>query len=90
MKRSRFSLSLSEDDSEIQEASVKLSEFIDTLTRVKNKYGNIPLCVATPYCISTLQPEDISLKIIKRDDYDVQINMESAEYLSISLGEFEK
>jgi hypothetical protein len=86
MKRSRFSLSFSEDDSEIQDDSVKLSEFINTLTKVKNQYGDIPLCAATNDCISTIQPEEILLKIIKRADYDVQINMESANYLSISFG----
>ncbi|HMP28383.1 MAG TPA: hypothetical protein PKD85_02215 [Saprospiraceae bacterium] len=86
MKRSLLSISSDNFYSEEGlEPDITITDLIEKLKKIKNVHGDVPLCVANKYCLSTIQEKHMSLEVIKRSDYDIQINMNNPKYLSINL-----
>ena len=62
-----------------------ISSLIEDLKRIEKEHGDLPLCIASPNYMASLHEGEIKLKIVKDIDYDIQLNLTSSSYLSITI-----
>ena len=62
-----------------------ISSLIKDLKKIEKEHGDLPLCIANKSYMTTLHEGEVKLEVVKRTDYDIQLDLSSSLYLSIAI-----
>ncbi len=65
--------------------SLKISDLIDRLSKLKTSHGNLTLCVSSEDVLFTLTDTNVKLDVTNRSKYDFSVGLTEPTYLSIRI-----